>query len=34
MQLAAARGCDEPLLQLAAQFGAHRKAAAASSTCL
>jgi aspartyl-tRNA(Asn)/glutamyl-tRNA(Gln) amidotransferase subunit A len=26
MQLAAARGCDEPLLQLAAQLGAHRKA--------
>jgi aspartyl-tRNA(Asn)/glutamyl-tRNA(Gln) amidotransferase subunit A len=27
MQLAAARGCDESLLQLAAQLGAHRKAA-------
>jgi aspartyl-tRNA(Asn)/glutamyl-tRNA(Gln) amidotransferase subunit A len=26
MQLAAARGCDEPLLGLAAQIGAHRKA--------
>lgn len=31
MQLAAARGCDEPLLQLAAQFGARRKAAAPAS---
>jgi aspartyl-tRNA(Asn)/glutamyl-tRNA(Gln) amidotransferase subunit A len=30
MQLAAARGCDESLLQLAAQLGAHRKAAATS----
>ena len=29
MQLAAARGCDESLLQLAAQIGAHRKAVAA-----
>jgi aspartyl-tRNA(Asn)/glutamyl-tRNA(Gln) amidotransferase subunit A len=28
MQLAAARGCDQPLLQLAAQLGAHRKEAA------
>ncbi len=28
MQLAAARGSDEPLLELAAQFGAHTKAAA------
>jgi Asp-tRNA(Asn)/Glu-tRNA(Gln) amidotransferase A subunit family amidase len=27
MQLAAARDCDEPLLQLAAQIGAHRNAA-------
>lgn len=27
MQLAAAHGCDEPLLQLAAQLGAHRKGA-------
>ncbi len=26
-QLAAARDCDEPLLQLAAHIGAHRKAA-------
>ena len=26
MQLAAARGCDEPLLELTAQLGAHRKA--------
>jgi Asp-tRNA(Asn)/Glu-tRNA(Gln) amidotransferase A subunit family amidase len=31
MQLAAARGCDEPLLQLSAQLGAHRKAAAPPS---
>lgn len=31
MQLAAARGCDEPLLQLAAQLGARRKAAASTS---
>jgi Asp-tRNA(Asn)/Glu-tRNA(Gln) amidotransferase A subunit family amidase len=30
MQLAAARGCDESLLKLAAQIGAHRKAAAES----
>jgi Asp-tRNA(Asn)/Glu-tRNA(Gln) amidotransferase A subunit family amidase len=30
MQMAAARGCDESLLQLAAQLGADRKAAAAS----
>ena len=30
MQMAAARGCDESLLQLAAQLGAHRKAAAAT----
>jgi Asp-tRNA(Asn)/Glu-tRNA(Gln) amidotransferase A subunit family amidase len=30
MQLAAARGCDEPLLQLAAQLGAHREAREAS----
>jgi hypothetical protein len=28
MQLAAARGSDEPLLQLAAQLGASQKAAA------
>ena len=28
MQLAAARGCDEPLLELVAQIGARRKAAA------
>jgi Asp-tRNA(Asn)/Glu-tRNA(Gln) amidotransferase A subunit family amidase len=34
LQLAAARGCDESLLQFAAQLGAHRKAAAASETCL
>ena len=27
MQLAAARGCDDPLLELAAQFGAHKKTA-------
>jgi hypothetical protein len=27
MQLAAARDCDEPLLALAAQIGAQRKAA-------
>ena len=31
MQLAAARSCDESLLQLAAQLGAHRKAAAPTS---
>ncbi|HEV2485946.1 MAG TPA: amidase [Terracidiphilus sp.] len=31
MQLAAARGCDESLLQLAAKLGAHRKAAALAS---
>jgi len=30
MQLAAARGCDEPLLQLAAQLGARRNADAAA----
>jgi aspartyl-tRNA(Asn)/glutamyl-tRNA(Gln) amidotransferase subunit A len=30
IQLAAARGCDESLLQLAAQLGAHRKLAAVS----
>jgi hypothetical protein len=30
MQLAAARGFDEPLLALAAQIGAHRKAASES----
>jgi hypothetical protein len=30
MQMAAARDCDESLLQLAAQLGAHSKAAAAS----
>jgi Asp-tRNA(Asn)/Glu-tRNA(Gln) amidotransferase A subunit family amidase len=30
MQLAAARDCDEPLLQLAAQIGAHRNAAVVS----
>jgi len=32
MQLAAARGCDESLLQLAAQIGAHRKSAGPSGT--
>jgi Asp-tRNA(Asn)/Glu-tRNA(Gln) amidotransferase A subunit family amidase len=31
MQLAAARDCDESLLQLAAQLGAHRKAVGAAS---
>jgi aspartyl-tRNA(Asn)/glutamyl-tRNA(Gln) amidotransferase subunit A len=31
MQLAAARSCDESLLQLAAQLGAHRNAAAPTS---
>jgi Asp-tRNA(Asn)/Glu-tRNA(Gln) amidotransferase A subunit family amidase len=30
VQMAAARGCDESLLQLAAQLGAHRKAEAAT----